>query len=704
VEPPNTRQKLLAELEELRQRLVDLGRGAPDDPLFARDRLAGFRTGQGKVLELLATGKSLGSVLEALVGMIEAQSEGMLCSILRFDEESGRLFHTAAPSLPEAYNKSVDGAEVGPEAGSCGTAVFRRERVIVEDMLTDPLWADYRDLALEHGLRASWSQPIFGAEDSVLGTFAMYYREPRRPSREDIELIEAAAHLAGVAIESRTSDEKLRASRTQLRQIIDLVPHMIFAKDGRDRFLLVNRAMAEAYNTDVGELLGKRQREVHLCEAEAERMHAQDREVIENRRDSFSADETFTDASGRARTLQTTRIPFRPTGSREPAVLGVAIDVTEQREMEQQLSYFSANLEQVFFEQPLVPDDTATWYRILYDSAPDFYVTLRPNGKVVEANRSLLTALGRKREEVVGRRVTRLVPPVYRPVLRRALSRLSEQATLQRDELELLAADGKLLPTKLELRAKRDSAGSVREIRMLLHDKGRRKIARHRLVQAEQLVTTGRLAAGVAHEINNPVQALLMHMAIVDDALPAEFAERASWETIRDGIQRIQQAMSDLLDLHRAGGAGFEGVDLNVLVEEAAALVSTKLEAERIELGLELQPDLPKARGMPRRLYQVILNLMLNGVEAMQDGGALAVRTRSDGGDLVLEVRDSGPGIPPEDLPRLFDPLYTGRKERGVGLGLFVTHSLVQEHGGTIEVESKLGAGTTLRVRLPADE
>jgi PAS domain S-box-containing protein len=160
-----------------------------------------------RVLELLAQGEPLGEALDVIARVIEGQCPGMLASVLLLDR-GGRLRHAAAPSLPAAYSAAVDGLAVGPAAGSCGTAAFRRETVVVTDTRVDPLWAAYRDLAAAHGLRACWSTPILASDGAVLGTFALYYREPREPEPRDLRLIDTAAHVARIAIERHRAEQE----------------------------------------------------------------------------------------------------------------------------------------------------------------------------------------------------------------------------------------------------------------------------------------------------------------------------------------------------------------------------------------------------------------------------------------------------------------------------------------------------------------
>jgi signal transduction histidine kinase len=183
-----------------------------------RDRIAGVLRGQTRILEMIAVGTPLPDVLEGLSTLVEQQAPGMLCSVLLLDAD--RLRHGAAPSLPPAYCAAIDGTAIGPAVGSCGTAAFTRRPVVVSDIARDPLWDAFRELALAHELRACWSFPILatdaGGDGRCLGTFAMYYREPRTPEPRDWHLVEVATHVAGVAIERHRTATELARSTARL--------------------------------------------------------------------------------------------------------------------------------------------------------------------------------------------------------------------------------------------------------------------------------------------------------------------------------------------------------------------------------------------------------------------------------------------------------------------------------------------------------
>jgi PAS domain S-box-containing protein len=184
--------------------------------LRARERL---EAGVYRILEMIASGQPLSDTLTALVDVIEAESDGMLASILLFDSRKKTLRIAAAPHLPDAYNRAVDGFVSGPRAGSCGTATYLRQPVFVEDISTDPLWADYRYVVTDFGLRACWSTPIFSDDGRVLGTFALYYKEPRSPNQRQLELIQRATHIAGIAIERKQMEEQLQALSARIERV-----------------------------------------------------------------------------------------------------------------------------------------------------------------------------------------------------------------------------------------------------------------------------------------------------------------------------------------------------------------------------------------------------------------------------------------------------------------------------------------------------
>lgn len=206
--------------------------------------------GQIRLLEMVAFCEPLEAILDACLRFCEAHSAEMLTSILILDPDGKHLRHGAAPSLPPEYMRLIDGRAIGPRAGSCGTAAFLAEPVIVEDIAEDPLWEDYREYALPFGLRACWSTPILDQGRRVLGTFAIYYRKPCRPKEDHLQLIRIITHIAGIAILARRMER-------EKREVFERISDAFVALDNESRFTYVNPKAAASFGRTAESLLGK---------------------------------------------------------------------------------------------------------------------------------------------------------------------------------------------------------------------------------------------------------------------------------------------------------------------------------------------------------------------------------------------------------------------------------------------------------------
>jgi GAF domain-containing protein len=174
-------------------------------PSTSQDDVA-LLTAENRILHLIATDQPASEVLSEIARSAESLcGDGILCSVLLLDETRTKLLHGAAPSLPEDYNRQIHGITIGPTVGSCGTAAFTGKQVIVSDIAKDPLWADFKDLALAHGLRACWSTPIVGDDGKLLGTFALYYNRASYPTKFATRVIDSLTRIAAIAIEHCTS-------------------------------------------------------------------------------------------------------------------------------------------------------------------------------------------------------------------------------------------------------------------------------------------------------------------------------------------------------------------------------------------------------------------------------------------------------------------------------------------------------------------
>ncbi|MGE5651414.1 MAG: PAS domain S-box protein [Bacillota bacterium] len=336
--------------------------GAPNyfiavvEDISVRKRNEALIAGQKDVLETMAHGAPLEETLATLVRVIEAQSPDMLCSVLLLDAKGVHLRHGAAPSLPAEYLRALDGSPIGPCAGSCGTAAFKGEPVIVEDISTDPRWDSYRHLALPHGLRACWSTPIFDSAHRVLGTFAIYYRTPGGPSARHLELIEVATHTAAVAISRKQDEQSLRSERALLQQVTASSPVGIAVVDKNGRITLANPAAQQI----LGLTGDKETQRVYAAPkwtatfADGTPCPPEERpfeRVMASGKPVFDAEYAIAWPDGRNVLLSINAAPLRDDAGELDGVVVVLSDITERKRAEAQVLKLNAELEQRVIER-----------------------------------------------------------------------------------------------------------------------------------------------------------------------------------------------------------------------------------------------------------------------------------------------------------------------------------------------------------------
>ena len=341
---------------------------------------------QSRILELIAVGTPLRETLDTLVRSIEAQSDGMLASILLLDADGVHVRRGAAPSLPESFIRAIDGQPIGPSAGSCGTAAFRREVVIVEDIATDPLWINYRDHALPHGLHACWSTPIFDTQGLVLGTFALYFRTPGRPTARHIRLVGMATHIAAIAIDRDKKMEMLVEREALMRLFIQNSPAALAMFDRDMRYLTVSRRWMTDFKLGDGPLTGRshyevfpdlpqRWKEIHRrCLAGA----------VEE-----SEEDIFVHADGRTDWLRWKIVPWRTASGGIGGIVIFTEDITDRKQSEAALRRNGERLQQALADA----SDRERLLQAIFDSEPECVKLLDAQGMLLSMNRAGLEML-----------------------------------------------------------------------------------------------------------------------------------------------------------------------------------------------------------------------------------------------------------------------------------------------------------------------
>jgi PAS domain S-box-containing protein len=332
------------------------------------------------------------------------------------------------------------------------------------------------------------------------------------------------------------------------------------------------------------------------------------------------------------------------------------------------------------------------------------------DGRVMRCNSALEEMLGVVRDQAAGRRVEELFADEFAGTLHHVLGETGWQVADIRHVYKLHTATRAGRPLVLNVAIaplrRADSAGRTGAL-IVLEDVTERARLEEQLQQREKLSSIGLLAAGIAHEINTPLTGVSSYTQMLLSTLPETDPKHALLQKIRRQTERASDIINNLLNFSRTGGATeFGEVDINRVLDDTLQLLEPQLRRSRIEVRRDYDPEIPKAYGNAGKLQQVFTNLLLNARDAILDGGSITLSTACDGELLVIEVIDTGIGISPENVIKIYDPFYTTKGVgRGTGLGLAVTYGIVQEHSGSIAVESTPGKGTKFRITLPkADE
>ncbi len=824
------------------------------------------------MLELVAKGVSLHEVLDALTAGIESMAPGCLCSILLLDD-TGRLRIGASGRLPAQYMQQVDGLPIGPDVGSCGSAAFRNETIIVEDIATDYRWAAAKELPLGFGLRACWSVPIRDPNHRVLGTFAMYHRKPGSPKPGELSVVEAGAHLAGNAIVRLTSERRLKETVERLRLAEEAAGFGVWEMDVDSGEVTLSEGAAKVSGIPAG--ASKAQR----SDLEA-RIHPDDRVVVKTVIDhaiqnghDHEVEFRVPMPDGTLRWCRS-RGSFQPTDGGRRRVVGSIVDITREKVMIQQLrdsaermklaeqaAHFgiweddlttdtitiSGGLVSLFggrtrssrrfpakkfasllrpdhlsalnaaiaravsdrqpfhveIETPL-RDGSTRWHRIqgraefagehpkriigaaiditrekrmqhsleqarlkaeaavqarreiekanaelaaIVECAGNAIISQDLAGNVLTWNRGAERIYGFSSAEMIGNSMAMLIPSGRVEEDLALMERVRNGEGTEHLETTRLTKSNGLIHILLTVSPIRDQQGNVIGAAHVAWDVTHLKQLERQIAHVQKLESIGQLAAGIAHEINTPIQYIgdngkFLEEAFRDLLLYAEACGRRqaqlpvsserddpardpleedldyfreeipkAIEHLLHGVEQVARIVGAMKEFSHPGPLEKIPVDINRGIE-STILVSRNEWKYIADVTTDFDPELPPVPCLAGDFNQVILNLIVNAAHAIAEvrkdsdpKGSIHITTRKYDGYAEIRVSDTGCGIPQAIQSKVFDPFFTTKPVgKGTGQGLALAHSvIVQKHKGRIRLESQPGRGTTFIIQLPLE-
>jgi PAS domain S-box-containing protein len=566
---------------------------------------------------------------------------------------------------------------------ACGAALAKRERVVVEDVALSPIYSTQtRQATLAAGARAVQSTPLVSHSGRVLGTVSTHYRASKSPSDGELRALDVLARLAADLIDRKQAEDALRHSEQRFRVITDASPVLVWMS-GTDK-------LCYYFNKGWLEFVG-RTLEQEAGNGWAENVHPGDFDrclqiyvSCFDKREPFKMEYRLRHHTGQYRWILDCGVPrYGPDGTFEGYV-GGCLDIHDKKEAAEVRHQLAA----------------------IVESSNDAIVSKDLNGTVTSWNQRAERMFGYTAEEIVGKPITTIIPPELHHDEDMILGKIRSGQKIDHFETVRLAKSGERIDVSLSISPVRNEHGAIVGAAKIARDITENKKMEQALRVTEKLAAAGRLAATVAHEINNPLEAVtnFIYLAKINPALPAK---------VRDYLDCADQELSRVAHITRQTLGFYRGssrpawLQLSSIVDDVYTVYQRKLENKSIAFDKRIDPDV-RVFAVQGEVNQVLSNLMANAIDASPPDSRVSVRAHTtagrDGQPVArVLVADRGQGISPEHKQSLFAPFFTTKKDVGTGLGLWITRELVQKAGGSIRVRSRVGerSGTVVVLTFP---
>jgi PAS domain S-box-containing protein len=506
--------------------------------------------------------------------------------------------------------------------------------------------------------------------------------------------VKGCAYLTDIT-EHKQFEEQLKVSEKRYRELFEHVGEGLFISTPEGKFVDCNPALLE--------ILGYENKEELLAIDITTDLYAvpEERKIFQQMVERDGAvKEWEVEFKKKDRGKITVLLSAHAIRAGEGKVIGyegIIIDITQRKQLERELR------------------ETSDFMKRLIESSPYAVIATDIKGNIIVFNRAAEEMLGHKAEDVLGKRhITQLYPSgIAKEVMKKLRS--PDYGGIGRftgSDFKVVDKRGKEIPIYLSAalvyqdEQEVASIGIFTDLRPRLVMEQKLQETHLQLVQLEKLRSLGEMAAGVAHEINNPLGGILIYASLLMERLAPDDPQRADLQKIVQEATRCKEIVKSLLEFARQSGPKKELVDINRAITDGLLFLENQVTFHNIEIIKELDPALPPIWGNGGQLKQVFLNIMINAADAMHGRGTLTTKTypARDGKHIIIELTDTGEGIPEDILPRIFDPFFTTKKVgEGTGLGLSMSYGIVREHNGNIEVDTIAGTGTTFRVVLPIE-
>jgi two-component system phosphate regulon sensor histidine kinase PhoR len=696
--------------------------------------------GQNQVLEKLASGAPLNEALHLLVRNVEKIRGGSTCSVMLPDREKKHLFYCVAPGLPEFYRQKTDRLEIGFGMTSVGTAAYLGKRITVDNLMENPYWTEYRELAARAGLKACWSEPIISSSGELLGVFSMHYGEIRKPEEEDLDFMKTSAQLAAIAIEHKLAEETLRESENKFRTIFNNINDQLYIREPEGKsYLDVNQAVVNR--------LGYSKEEILKMEAEEIIPSEYWDSVRENLKKIQSEGSRIYEAGaickdGKVVPLEVSARIIDYEGKK--TILSVARDITERKKAEAAQVLNAARLEALVKLNQM----TGASLKEITDFAREEAVRLTGSKlgylAFMDAYETALIMHSWSKSAMKECSIEdkRFIYPIKttglwgeairqrKPIITNDYTAPSSlKKGYPKDHVHLTrhlnvpVFDGERIVAVAGVGNKDENydESDVRQLTLLMQGMWQ-LIQRKQLEDALETYSEDLSKASDELRSLNRIKAEFMTESLPPVRLDyGELIDFETWEAIEDQQQkaidavvnnsdRLRHMVDSLLYLsqEQAGKIeySFGEVEIKKVLSDAYLNLILLIDEKELEMEKDLPASLPPIRGDKQKLTELFTTLISNAIKFTPHGETLEVKAEEEKQSIHITVKDSGTGIQKRLIPHLFNRIYQvedslSRRYQGLEFGLYICKNITSAHNGEIWVESEEGSGTTMHVRLP---
>jgi PAS domain S-box-containing protein len=512
-------------------------------------------------------------------------------------------------------------------------------------------------------------------------------------AKSDAGEVKTYAYIRDITVRKKFESD-LRGSAEKLRTLFERVRHGLFVSSKEGKFLDCNQALLD--------MLGYSTKEEFLSINIAQDLYLnpEDRKIFQERieRDGYVKDMEveFKKKNGERITVLLTGHPIKNEKGEIISYQGINLDITERKRIENELR------------------EANEFFLNLIESSVDGIMVTDMKGNIIIFNKGAEVLTGHTAEEVIGKvHITQIYPEgVAKEIMKKLRS--PEYGGIGKfipSQLNIVNKYGEEIPIQLSATLIYDgegkevaSVGIFTDLRPRLMMENKLQETHLQLVSSEKMASLGKLAAGIAHEINNPLGGILIYSSLMMEDLPEGDPKRGDLARIVQETSRCKDIVKSLLEFARQTEPKMEPTDINRAITDGLFFLENQALFHNIKIIKNLDPFLPFVRGNASQLKQVLINIIVNAAEAMHGNGAFTITSypSPDRKGIILEFTDTGEGISEENLTRIFDPFFTTKEVgKGTGLGLATSYGIIEDHGGRISVRSKVGEGTTFTIELP---